>query len=61
MENNVIFKDNVILTVTKKSFVNKESGETITYNELKIDALGEEFKVKLNDSDKKLFNYLLGE
>ena len=59
--NNVIFEDEVTLTVTKKSFVNKQTGEQITYNELKIAVLGEEFTVKLNDGDKKLFKYLLGD
>lgn len=59
--NNVIFEDEVTLTVTKKSFVNKETGEEITYNELMISVLGENFKVKLNEQDKKLFKYLLGD
>lgn len=59
--NEVIFKDEVTLTVTKKSFVNKQTGDVVEYKELSISMLGEDFKVKLGDADKKLFAYLLGD
>lgn len=59
--NEVIFKDEVTLTVTKKSFVNKQTGETIEYKELNISMLGEDFRVKLGDADKKLFAYIIGD
>lgn len=56
-----LFEGNVNLTVSKESFINKETGENIEYNAFTIEVAGEKIRIKFaNTSDKKLLEYALG-
>lgn len=56
--NEVVFHGQAILTVTKKQFTAKGTGEVINYNAYEIEVDGETFKIKMEPSDKKLFEYI---
>lgn len=56
--NEVVFHGQAILTVKKKQFIAKGTGEVINYNAYEIEVDGETFKIKMEPSDKKLFEYI---
>lgn len=56
--NDVVFHEEVTLTVTKKAFIAKGSGDIIQYYAYEITVGDETFKIKMEPSDKKLFEYI---
>lgn len=56
--NEVVFHEQVTLTVTQKQFSVKGTGEVVSYNAYEITIDGETFKVKMEPPDKKLFEYI---
>lgn len=57
---NVILETEAKVVVSRESFVNKATGENVEYNSFKLCVAGEEFKFKLDPSDRKLFVYITG-
>lgn len=57
---NIILETEAKVVVTKESFVNKATNETVEYNSFRLVLGGEEFKFKFDPADRKLFEYITG-